>query len=67
MGLAKKQKEEYEALFRGTKQFVLVEEYVLENGVQYIKGHTERYILIKMKVDGTDCTKYINELVETLY
>lgn len=67
LGLTKKQKEEYEALFKGTKQLVLVEECVLENGVQYIKGHTERYILIKMKHEGTDCTNYINKLVETVY
>ncbi|MBD5097802.1 MAG: tRNA (N(6)-L-threonylcarbamoyladenosine(37)-C(2))-methylthiotransferase MtaB [Lachnospiraceae bacterium] len=67
LALTKKQKEEYEALFKGTRQLFLVEECVLENGTQYIKGHTERYILIKIKPDGTDCTKYVNEFVETVY
>lgn len=65
--LTKKQKEEYEALFKGTRQLFLVEECVLENGAQYIKGHTERYILIKIKSDEADCTKYVNEFVETVY
>ncbi|MCM1082752.1 MAG: tRNA (N(6)-L-threonylcarbamoyladenosine(37)-C(2))-methylthiotransferase MtaB [Clostridium sp.] len=67
LALTKKQKEEYEALFKGTRQLVLVEECVLENGAQYIKGHTERYILIKMKPEGADGANYINELVETVY
>lgn len=67
LALTKKQKEEYEALFKGTRQLFLVEECVLENGAQYIKGHTERYILIKIKPDGTDCKKYVNEFVETVY
>ena len=67
LALTKKQKEEYEESFKGTKQLFLVEECVSENGIQYIKGHTERYILIKIKADGNDGAKYINEFVETVY
>lgn len=67
LALTKKQKAEYEELFKGTTQLFLVEECVSENGIQYIKGHTERYILIKIKADGNDGAKYINEFVETVY
>lgn len=62
--LTKKQKEDYESMFKGTRQKILVEEMNEENGISYIKGHTERYILIKKQIDVKEHQNYINEFAE---
>lgn len=65
--MAKKHKEEYERSFRGDSLQVLVEEYVEENGIYYMKGHTERYMLIQKEADVCTCRNSVNNMIEIIY
>ncbi len=65
--MAKRHKEEYECSFKGESLQVLVEEYVEENGIYYMKGHTERYILVQKESDACTCRNSINNILEVTY
>ncbi|MCM1272871.1 MAG: tRNA (N(6)-L-threonylcarbamoyladenosine(37)-C(2))-methylthiotransferase MtaB [Clostridium sp.] len=67
INMAKRHKEAYESTFQGNRLKVLVEEYVEENGIYYMKGHTERYILVKKEADERICRANINNILEVTY
>lgn len=57
-------KEAYEKAFIGERVGVLFEEYVEEDGELYLKGHTDRYVMVRYKNNAQYCREHINELVE---
>lgn len=67
LAMAAKNKNAYEASYKGQKVKVLVEECVENNGVYYMKGHTERYMLVLIEGDRNICESNINKIVETVY
>lgn len=61
-----KQKEDFEKSFAGQKVSVLVEEIVKEDGKLYMKGHTDRYILVKQEITSEHNVE-VNSLVDVIY
>lgn len=53
----------YEESFQGEQVKVLYEEYEERDGRYFIKGHTDRYILIEREYDEDFCKSHLNELV----
>ena len=65
--LAEDNKNEYEKSFKGQELEILVEEYDdLEDGC-YIKGHTDRYILVRQKMDRAFCENNVNNIISIKY
>lgn len=67
INMAEENRKEYEESFRGEKLKVLVEEYVCEDGIYYMKGHTERYMLVKLQAEEKVCKESINTIVENIF
>ncbi|MDD6328603.1 MAG: tRNA (N(6)-L-threonylcarbamoyladenosine(37)-C(2))-methylthiotransferase MtaB [Eubacteriales bacterium] len=60
------QKQDFENSFAEQKVSVLVEEIVKEDGKLYMKGHTDRYILVKQEIESEHNVE-INSLVDVIY
>lgn len=71
LALTAKQKAEYEESFSGELLPVLVEEYGSESvdgtSICYMKGHTDRYILVKQQAAKEVCEQSVNTFVDVLY
>lgn len=67
INMAEENRKEYEESFRGEKLKVLVEEYICEDGIYYMKGHTERYMLVKLQAEEKVCKESINTIVENIF
>lgn len=69
--LTAEQKAAYEQSFYGELLPVLVEESEQSEKegetVYYMKGHTERYILLKQQAPKSVCEQAVNQIVEVLY
>ena len=69
--LTANQKAAYEAQFSGELLPVLMEEYdcIEKNGkpVYVMKGHTDRYILVKQETTRDICEQSVNTFVDILY
>lgn len=67
LSMRARQKAAYESSFRGETADVLVEEIIRENGISYYQGHTERYMLVKVKCssvgDGSVHPEMINHML----
>ena len=56
--MTKRHKEAYENSFSGEEVEILVEEHELKDGVCYMKGHTDRYILVNKEArEGSEVNK----------
>ncbi len=67
LDMAAKQKERFEESFRGEELEILVEEYDKEEEGCYVKGHTDRYILVRQLMDEDVCKENINEIIKLHY
>lgn len=67
LSLAQENKDRFEETFKGEKLEILVEEYDKDDGVCYIKGHTDRYILIRKPMDENFCRDNINKIIKLEY
>lgn len=65
--LAVKYKTDFENSFRGENVDILVEEYDKEEEGCYIKGHTDRYILVRQLKDESYCIDNINKVITIEY
>ncbi len=65
--LAAKNKSKYEDSFKGEQLQILVEEYDKVGEECFIKGHTDRYIMIRKLMDEEFCKKNINQLIDIDY
>lgn len=64
LDMAARHKREYEASFAGEKVFILVEEYEKrEDGCYYMKGHTDRYILVQQQTEEKISAYKANDLI----
>jgi len=62
--LAENNKKLYEESFRGEILEVLVEEYDEIEGVCYLKGHTDRYIMVRKPMNRDYCIDNINKIIK---
>ncbi len=62
MEMAKLNKASYEESFKGEDIAVLIEEYDIEAGACYAKGHTERYIHYRWQENEEFCKENINKI-----
>ncbi len=65
--MTKKNKKRFEESFVGEELTMLVEEYVQEDGNFYVKGHTDRYLFVKYKMDEEACRLAENEIITLKY
>ena len=69
--LTANQKAAFEAQFSGELLPVLIEEYdcidKAGNPAYVMKGHTDRYILVKQETTREACEQSINSFVDVLY
>lgn len=63
LDMAARHKREYEASFAGEKVLILVEEYEKREEGCYVKGHTDRYILVQRQVEDENCAVQVNDLI----
>lgn len=63
LDMTARHKMEYEASFSGETVSVLVEEYGEREDGCYIKGHTDRYIMIERQIGDKNCTLHANDLI----
>ena len=62
--LTARKKQEFEKLFSDEKLSVLVEECVTVDGKTFLRGHTERYMLVDIPVDDPEAARQkINHIV----
>ncbi len=62
--LAENNRKLYEESFRGEILEVLVEEYDEIEGVCYLKGHTDRYIMVRKPMNRDYCIDNINKIIK---
>ena len=67
MEIASKHKLKFEESFRGERIKILVEEYDKDEKGCYIKGHTDRYIHVRIPMEESFCKDNINKLIEIEY
>lgn len=65
--MAKRHKKDYERSFEGSTLSVLVEEYEEQDGKCYLKGHTDRYILVRHSADKEECINSVNKIINLKY
>lgn len=65
--MAERHKLEFEKSFLGENLEILVEEYDKDDTGCYIKGHTDRYIMIRRVVDEEYCVNNVNNIIEIAY
>ena len=65
--MASKHKESFEKSFSGDELEILVEEYDKDENCCYIKGHTDRYILVRQPMDEDFCRDNINKIIKVRY
>ena len=65
--LAEKNKSKYENSFKGEQLQILVEEYDKVGEECFIKGHTDRYIMIIRPMEEEFCKKNVNQLIDIDY
>lgn len=58
---------EFQESFIGEKLKVLVEEYEETDEGCFVKGHTDRYIMVRKQMDKAQCEASINCLVDIVY
>lgn len=63
LDMAARHKREYEASFAGETVLVLVEEYEKREDGCYIKGHTDRYIMVQKQMEEEICASQVNNLI----
>ena len=64
LDLAARNKNAFEASFKGEKLKILVEEILENNGEYTIKGHTDRYVMINEKSSDCASLKLVNSMYE---
>ena len=67
INMAKCHKEEFEQSFKGEDVSILVEEYVEKDETFFMKGHTDRYILLNISAEKAVCKRNINSLITVKY
>lgn len=65
--LAEENKTAFEESFKGEELEILVEEYDKVDGQCFIKGHTDRYILVRKPKDESFCLENVNEIIKLVY
>ncbi len=65
--LAAKNKAEFEKSFKNEQLKILVEEYDKVGEECFIKGHTDRYIMVRKPMDEEFCKKNINNIIDIDY
>ncbi len=65
--MAARHKAEFEESFKGEMLEILVEEYDKDGLGCYIKGHTDRYILVRKPMDEEFCANNVNNIIEIEY
>lgn len=63
LAMSKIHKEAFEESFAGENVDILVEEWEEEDGKFYVKGHTERYILVKYPMEKSECMESVNKII----
>lgn len=63
IAMSAEHKIQYEKSFSGENVVILAEESEIEDGVCYIKGHSDRYILIKHPVSEGESKSLINQMI----
>ena len=58
---------QFEESFKGEKLKILVEEYDKVGEECYIKGHTDRYIMIRRLMDEKFCKNNVNNIIDIEY
>lgn len=61
--MTRRNKKKFEQSFVGEDLDILVEEYVQEDDNFYVKGHTDRYLFVKYKMDEEECKLAENEII----
>lgn len=59
-------RKEYSDYFLGREEKVLFEEYVTEDGVEYLTGHNERYVKIGVTREEAERKKYAENEIRTI-
>ena len=67
--MVERHKQAYEESFRGENVNVLIEEIISINNRKFLRGHTERYLLVDIPIEAVtgNPEDYINTLITTLY
>ncbi len=65
--LAETNKAAYEESFKGEELEILVEEYDKVGQECFIKGHTDRYIMVRKLKDESFCEENINNIIKIVY
>lgn len=65
--LADKNSKAFQESFRGESLKVLVEEYENIDNDYYVKGHTDRYIMVSRAFDKDFCIANVNNIIEIVY
>lgn len=63
LDMTRKQKQEYEESFKGENVDILVEKWEKAGDKYYIKGHTDRYMLISSPIDEAEKENLVNKIV----
>lgn len=58
-----KHKQKFEQSFAGEELAVLVEEIVTKDGKEYLRGHTDRYILVDQEISSNENHDFVNKIV----
>ena len=58
-----KHKAAFEHSFAGEEVDVLVEEIIMEDGKEYLRGHTDRYIVVDRQITSLDEHELVNNIV----
>lgn len=64
LAMTERHRKAFEASFAGQHDVILVEEYETEDRKCYIKGHTDRYIMVRREASEEFCRDHINKMVD---
>lgn len=63
IAMSQEHKIQFEKSFSGENIVILAEEREIKDGVYYIKGHSDRYILLKHPVSESESQSLINQMI----